>query len=101
MGHGAVVADREKAEAGPSTPLKYASLRMTVSMRGSTSQSSCSLLLVKVIAKAIGSYSASYQPKIYAKISGATIDASDSMMNFGVSSPNLPQVIFSLGTAPE
>ena len=37
----------------------------------------------------------------YAKISGATIVASDSMTNFGVSIPNLPQVIFSLGIAPE
>ena len=34
-------------------------------------------------------------------ISGATMDASDSMMYFGVSTPSLPQVIFSLGTAPE
>ncbi len=36
-----------------------------------------------------------------AKIRGATMDASDSMMCFGVSSPSLPQVIFSFGTAPE
>jgi hypothetical protein len=36
-----------------------------------------------------------------AKISGATIDASLSMMYFGVSMPSFPQVIFSLGTAPE
>ena len=42
-----------------------------------------------------------YQPKILAKMSGATIVASDSIMNFGVSIFNLPQVIFSLGTAPE
>ena len=40
-------------------------------------------------------------PRTYAKISGATIVASDSMMYFGVSAPSLPQVIFSLGTAPE
>ena len=36
-----------------------------------------------------------------AKIKGATIVASDSMMNFGVFIPSLPQVIFSLGTAHE
>ena len=36
----------------------------------------------------------------YAKMSGATIVASLSMMYFGVSISNLPQVIFSLGTAP-
>jgi hypothetical protein len=37
----------------------------------------------------------------HAKMSGATMDASDSMMCFGVSSPSLPHVIFSFGTAPE
>jgi hypothetical protein len=42
-----------------------------------------------------------YQPSTWAKISGATIVASDSTMNFGVSIPSLPQVIFSFGTAPE
>ena len=42
-----------------------------------------------------------YHPRMRAKISGATIVASDSMMNFGVSTPSLPQVIFSFGTAPE
>ena len=42
-----------------------------------------------------------YQPRTFAKINGATIVASDSMMNFGVSIFSLPQVIFSLGTAPE
>ena len=34
-------------------------------------------------------------------MSGTTIVASDSMTNFGVSTPSLPHVIFSLGTAPE
>ena len=34
-------------------------------------------------------------------MSGATMVASDSMMNRGVSIPNFPQVIFSFGTAPE
>ena len=34
-------------------------------------------------------------------LKGATMVASDSMMNFGVSTPSLPQVIFSFGTAPE
>jgi len=42
-----------------------------------------------------------YQPRTWAKISGATIVASDSMMYLGVFTPSLPQVIFSLGTAPE
>ena len=42
-----------------------------------------------------------YQPNIHAKINGATMVASDSTMNFGVSASSLPQVIFSLGTAPE
>src|SRR4029077_15758379 len=43
----------------------------------------------------------SYQPRIQAKIRGATIVASDSIIYFGVSRESLPQVIFSLGTAPE
>ena len=34
-------------------------------------------------------------------MSGATMVASDSIMNFGVAAESLPQVIFSLGTAPE
>lgn len=42
-----------------------------------------------------------YQPRIFAKISGATIVASDSMMYFGVSTLSFPHVIFSFGTAPE
>jgi len=42
-----------------------------------------------------------YQPKIYANINGATIEASDSTMYFGVDASSLPHVIFSLGTAPE
>lgn len=42
-----------------------------------------------------------YHLSKYAKISGATIDASDSMMYFGVSAPSFPHVIFSFGTAPE
>jgi phosphate uptake regulator len=41
------------------------------------------------------------QPRIMANISGATMVASDSMTNFGVSADSLPQVIFSFGTAPE
>ena len=45
--------------------------------------------------------SALHCPSTHAKISGATMVASDSMMNFGVFSPSLPQVIFSFGTAPE
>jgi len=42
-----------------------------------------------------------YQPRMRPNISGATMVASDSMMNFGVSADSLPQVIFSFGTAPE
>ena len=42
-----------------------------------------------------------YQPRTQAKISGATMVASDSTMNLGVLTPSLPHVIFSLGTAPE
>lgn len=42
-----------------------------------------------------------YQPSTYAKISGATIVASLSTMKRGVVGESLPQVIFSLGTAPE
>lgn len=42
-----------------------------------------------------------YQSRTYANINGATIVASDSMMNFGVSTPSFPHVIFSFGTAPE
>lgn len=38
---------------------------------------------------------------MYLKINGAQIVASDSTMNFGVVMSNLPQVIFSFGTAPE
>src|SRR5262245_54271214 len=42
-----------------------------------------------------------YHPSTFAKINGATIVASDSITNFGVSAPSFPQVIFSFGTAPE
>jgi len=37
----------------------------------------------------------------YAKIRGATMVASLSIMNFGVLMSSFPQVIFSFGTAPE
>lgn len=42
-----------------------------------------------------------YQPRTYAKTKGATMDASDSMMYFGVSIESFSHVIFSLGMAPE
>jgi hypothetical protein len=42
-----------------------------------------------------------HQSSRYAKISGATIVASDSITNIGVVMSSLPQVIFSVGTAPE
>jgi predicted transposase YbfD/YdcC len=42
-----------------------------------------------------------YCPNIHAKINGTTIVASLSTINLGVFISNFPQVIFSLGTAPE
>ncbi len=42
-----------------------------------------------------------YHPSTHANIKGATIVASLSTINFGVLISSLPQVIFSLGTAPE
>lgn len=42
-----------------------------------------------------------YHPSSAANINGATIVASDSMTNIGVVMSSLPQVIFSVGTAPE
>jgi hypothetical protein len=42
-----------------------------------------------------------YCPSISANTRGATIEASDSIINLGVSAFSLPQVIFSFGTAPE
>ena len=45
--------------------------------------------------------SIAYHPKTHPNINGATIEASDSTMNFGVLISSFPQVIFSFGTAPE
>src|SRR5262245_36302823 len=42
-----------------------------------------------------------YQPSTSAKMSGATIVASDSITNFGVVAASFSHVIFSLGIAPE
>lgn len=42
-----------------------------------------------------------YSPSTYEKISGATIDASELIMNRGVLASSLFQVIFSFGSAPE
>src|SRR5260221_6537775 len=42
-----------------------------------------------------------YQPRTSANINGATMLASLSITNFGVSIASFPQVIFSFGTAPE
>jgi hypothetical protein len=47
------------------------------------------------------SYAVAYQSSNQAKMSGATMVASLSTMNFGVFISSFPQVIFSLGTAPE
>ena len=52
-------------------------------------------------AKTQASCGRGYQPRTLANTRGATIVASDSIMNFGVSTLSLPHVIFSLGTAPE
>jgi hypothetical protein len=41
-----------------------------------------------------------YDAKIYEKIKGATIVASDSIINFGLLIDIFPQVIFSFGVAP-
>ena len=48
-----------------------------------------------------GPASRTTSPARSANTSGATIVASDSMMYLGVSTPSLPHVIFSFGTAPE
>lgn len=40
-------------------------------------------------------------PSTMANMSGATIDASDSILKLGFSGASLPHVIFSLGNAPE
>ena len=45
--------------------------------------------------------SPNYSPRTQEKIRGATMVASLSTMNLGVEEASLPQVIFSLGTAPE
>ena len=42
-----------------------------------------------------------YHPNTLAKTNGATMVASDSIINLGVFISNFPQVIFSFGTAPE
>lgn len=42
-----------------------------------------------------------YQPSTQANINGTTMVASLSTINLGVDISNFPQVIFSLGTAPE
>lgn len=42
-----------------------------------------------------------YCPNMYENISGATMVASLSTINLGVLISSFPQVIFSLGTAPE
>ncbi len=42
-----------------------------------------------------------HQPRTFAKSNGATIVASDSITNRGVSTFSFPHVIFSFGTAPE
>ena len=42
-----------------------------------------------------------YSPITYANINGATIDASELIINFGASRSSFHHVIFSFGTAPE
>ncbi len=41
-----------------------------------------------------------HQPRSHPKISGTTMLASDSIINFGVFISSFPHVIFSFGTAP-
>src|SRR5690606_17686366 len=48
-----------------------------------------------------GNQSFVYQPNTHANMSGATMVASLSIIYFGVLMSSFPQVIFSLGTAPE
>lgn len=69
---------------------------VTVNSAGQTASIPFTLIVSAAMTAA-----ATHQPSTYANTSGATIDASDSMMYFGVFSPSLPHVIFSLGTAPE
>ena len=57
-------------------------------------------IVSRILACATAPRMIGYCPSTYAKISGATMVASLSTMNFGVSIANLPQVIFSLGVAP-
>jgi hypothetical protein len=66
-----------------------------------TIRSRTRLPILKFAEERSGNETGAYQPRTWAKISGATMVASDSMMKLGVSTPSLPQVIFSLGTAPE
>ena len=53
------------------------------------------------VCSSIHSANCHYQPSTHANINGATIVASLSTIYFGVLISSLPQVIFSLGTAPE
>src|SRR5574338_328873 len=57
--------------------------------------------LFERILSAIPVGSSPYQPRTYAKINGATIVASDSMMNFGVSTPNFPRAGPALFEGPD
>jgi hypothetical protein len=57
---------------------------------------------IHLSARAVSShFGDAYCPSTHAKINGATIVASLSITNFGVVAASFPQVIFSLGTAPE
>jgi hypothetical protein len=78
------------ASAGTSMPI------INVNSAGQTAT-----LKFTLIVSAASMAGATYQPRMYANTSGATIEASDSMMYLGVFSPSLPHVIFSFGTAPE
>src|SRR5215470_11557035 len=79
----------------------FSSQKPQTSARGVNISRRCQTVLYLRPARSALQRENGYQPKTFAKMSGATIVASDSMMNRGVSTFSLPQVIFSFGTAPE
>jgi hypothetical protein len=88
--------------AGSATPTGTYMPTLTVNSAGQTVSTKFTLnITAEKKSEALQPPAAGYQPSTYANTSGATMEASDSIMNLGVSSPNLPQVIFSFGTAPE
>ena len=70
-------------------------------MGGALSPHSLSLHSPKWVGPSVPQSLSPHSPSTYEKINGATIVASELIMNFGVSTPSLYHVIFSFGTAPE